>query len=159
MLMDYDVMLSDYLCIDRCYWQVLLSVQNIEILGMLMASMDLLGLWIESGSGLYMVWVFFLLHMWHMTGYIMMLFMNHWHVSLMDASWRLLANRTHIWSKGVMQDNQRYWGRGVATTLPQPTSTPTVARIVVWQLPSLRDPWCREGGLRQSLTKILRGGQ
>jgi hypothetical protein len=41
-----------------------------------MASMDLLGLHIESGSGLYMVWVFLLLHMGHMTGYIMILFMD-----------------------------------------------------------------------------------
>jgi len=54
------------------YIQVLLMdfswvCRTLDWLRMLMESMDLLGLQIESGSGLFMVCVFMLLHMWHMT--------------------------------------------------------------------------------------------
>ena len=129
MMMRLWIMMSCYVIM---YREVLLIGFSwvCRTLDRLRMSMDLLGLWIESGSGLYMVWVILLLHMCHMIGYVMMLFMDHWHVLLMDAGWRLLANHTHIWSKWVMHDNERYLGRGVAASLPQPTSSPTMARTI-----------------------------
>jgi len=132
MMMVFDMMIC-YLIIyvlTSAIYGFLLSVNDTCRMGMPMASMDLLGLRDKSGSGLYMVWVFLLLHMWHMTGYIMILFIDHWHVSLMDAGSQFLTNQSHIWNKGVMHDNQRYWGRGVEKILPHPTSTLIVARTI-----------------------------
>jgi hypothetical protein len=50
--------------------------------------------------------------------------------SLMDAGWRFLSNHTHIRRKGTMPENQRYWWRGVETSMPQPTITLIVARTI-----------------------------
>jgi hypothetical protein len=43
-----------------------------------------------------------------------------------DADLAMLANLTHIRSKGVMHRNQTFEGGGVAVSLSHPTSTPTV---------------------------------
>jgi hypothetical protein len=63
MWLEYDVM---YLI--SMYRHVLLTgfpcvYKALDRLTMSMASMDLLGLWIELGSGLYMFWVFLFFHM------------------------------------------------------------------------------------------------
>jgi hypothetical protein len=56
------------LCYVFMYRQMLLIgfscvCRTFEILRMSMASMDLLGLWIESGSGMFMVCIFILFNM------------------------------------------------------------------------------------------------
>ena len=45
----------------------------------------------------------------------------------------------------------------MVASLPQPTSTLVLARIVDYRLPSSIGPRCREGTLEQSLTNISKG--
>jgi len=99
-----------WLCIDICYWLVSLECEGILTdRGCRWHRWTSLDFGSSDGVNC-MVWLFLLLHMWHMMGYIMMLFMNGWLVSSMDAGWQFLANQTHIWNKGVMHDNEIYWG-------------------------------------------------
>ena len=67
--MDYDDVVDMMICYLIIYvltseiYGFLLSVNDTCRMGMPMSSMDLLGLWDKSGSGLYMVWVFLFMHM------------------------------------------------------------------------------------------------